>query len=96
MRGVVLLTVRPGKEEGYRAAHRSVWPELVAAAREAGIRNHSCFMTGRTVVAYFEADDLEAASERMARHPVKQRWNAFMEEFLEPGAITLEEVFHMD
>ena len=71
-------------------------PELIAAANRAGIRNHSCFMNGRTVVAYLEGDNIEKSSAQLANDPVKIRWNEYMEEFLEPGAIPLEEVFHME
>ena len=91
-----ILTVREGKEAAYREAHQAVWPELIAAANRAGIRNHSCFMNGRTVVAYLEGDNIEKSSAQLANDPVKIRWNEYMEEFLEPGAIPLEEVFHME
>ena len=96
MRAAFILTVREGKEAAYREAHQAVWPELIAAANRAGIRNHSCFMNGRTVVAYLEGDNIEKSSAQLANDPVKIRWNEYMEEFLEPGAIPLEEVFHME
>ncbi len=46
-----ILTIREGKEEEYRVWHANVWPELIEASRDAGFRNHSVFVTGRTVVA---------------------------------------------
>jgi L-rhamnose mutarotase len=43
-----LLQVRKGKEDEYRRIHTTVWPELIEAARQAGLRNHSCFLEGRS------------------------------------------------
>src|SRR5881392_2235143 len=45
---------------------------------------------------YLEGDNIEMSSAQLANDPVKIRWNEYMEEFLEPGAIPLEEVFHME
>ncbi len=96
MRAAYTLSVRPGKEEGYREAHRAVWPELIAAAERAGIRNHSVFLHGRTLFLYVEADDVDRAFRELKKQDVKARWDKWMEEFLEPGNTPLEEVFHMD
>jgi L-rhamnose mutarotase len=89
------LTVRHGREQGYRAAHRAVWPELIEEARRAGIRNHSVFMAGRTLFVYFEADDVEKSMAALRSNPVKARWDEYMREFLEPDVCPLEEVFYM-
>lgn len=96
MRAAYLLTIKPGREEAYRQAHKRVWPELIAEASKAGIRNHSCFMHGRMVVVYLEADNIEVSTQELMHKEVKQRWNKFMEEFLEAETIPLEEVFHME
>ena len=37
-RHIWLLTIREGKEREYRRMHAAVWPELIAVAREAGLR----------------------------------------------------------
>ena len=47
-------------------------------------------------MAYLEGDNIEKSSAQLANDPVKIRWNEYMEEFLEPGTIPLEEVFHME
>ena len=96
MRAAYILKVKPGKEEAYRDAHKMVWPELIAEASKAGIRNHSCFMHGRKVVVYLEADDIEASTQELMHKDVKRRWNKFMEEFLEDETVPLEEVFYME
>ena len=95
MRAGYLLTVKPGKEEAYRKAHQAVWPELISEASKAGIRNHSSFMHDRMVFVYLEADDIERSISDLMSKEVKQRWNKYMEDYLEPETITLDEVFYM-
>ncbi len=95
MRAAYILMVRPGKEEQYRRAHQAVWPELIEEANKAGIRNHSVFMHGRTLFVYLEADDIGQAERKLKQTAVKQRWDAYMGDLLEPGAVPLEEVFYM-
>ncbi len=87
--------VRPGREEAYREAHRAVWPELIEEASKAGIRNHSVFMSGRTLFVYLEADDVEKSLAILNSNPIKMRWDEYMQEFLEPGSVMLDEVFYM-
>ncbi len=96
MRQAYILTVRPGMEDAYRDAHKAVWPELIAEASRAGIRNHSVFMSGATLFVYLEADDPEEALRRLKHSEVKSRWDEFMSSFLEPSSVSFEEVFHMD
>jgi L-rhamnose mutarotase len=96
MRAAYILRVKPGREEAYRNAHKMVWPDLIAEARRAGIRNHSCFMHGRTVVVYLEADNIDMSTQELMHKEVKQRWNKHMEEYLEAEVIPLAEVFYME
>jgi L-rhamnose mutarotase len=92
-----ILRVKEGKEEEYRHAHANVWPELIQASREAGFKNHSCFMAGRTVVAYIEAEDIDASGALTATSDAKKRWDKAMSELLEEiDSATCEEVFHFD
>ncbi len=92
-----LLRVREGKEEEYRRAHAHVWPELVQAAREAGLHNHSTFISGRNVIAYLEAENPEEAFSRLLKTDVKQRWDQAMSELLEAADTpSFQEVFHFD
>jgi len=96
MRAAYILTIKPGKEEAYREAHKRVWPELIAEASKAGIRNHSTFVQGRSVFVYLEADDLEKSLSELMNKEVKQRWNKHMGEYLEAETVPLEEVFYME
>ena len=92
-----LLRVKKGKEEEYRRVHEAVWPELIEAARQAGIRNHSCFLSGRDVIIYAEADELESTFAKLLATEVKKRWDEQMSAILEAtDSPAFTEVFHFD
>jgi L-rhamnose mutarotase len=92
-----ILKVKKGKGEEYVRAHDHVWSELVQAARAAGFRNHTVFFSGSTVVAYVEAEDMEAANARMKDAEVKRRWDLYMSDLLEStDSPSAEEIFHFD
>jgi L-rhamnose mutarotase len=100
-RAAFVLRVRPGKLEDSIEAHRHVWPELLAALQDAGIRNYTIFRHGSEMFGYFESDDLEAAAAYMAAQEVNTRWQDAMADLLEervPGAgpAALEEIFRLD
>jgi L-rhamnose mutarotase len=100
-RSAFVLRVRPERLDDYVAAHRDVWPEMLAALKGAGIRNYSIFRAGYEVFGYFEADDLEAAAHFLAEQPVCARWQDAMAELLDErvpdaGPPPLEEIFRLD
>jgi L-rhamnose mutarotase len=92
-----ILKIKEGREEEYRRAHAHVWPELIQVSREAGFRNHSCFVQGRTIIVYLEAEDMQAANARLEGNEVQRRWNEAMSDLLEsPESAAFDEVFHFD
>ena len=100
-RSAFVLRVRPDKIDEYVEAHRKVWPEMLAALREAGLRNYTIFRHDNEVFGYFESDDLEAAAANMAAQEVNARWQDTMAQLLEErvpntGPPTLEEIFRLD
>jgi L-rhamnose mutarotase len=100
-RTAFVLRVRPDKIEEYVDAHRAVWPEMLDALRAAGIRNYTIFRDGNQMFGYFEADDLEAAAQYLARQNVSTRWQDAMADLLEQrvpdqGPPALEEVFRLE
>jgi L-rhamnose mutarotase len=96
-RRVSLLRVKEGKEGEYRRVHAAVWPELVEAARRAGIRNQSCFLSVRDVIVYEEAVDIQSASTHLLTTDVKKRWDEAMSRILDKnGTRVFDEVFHFD
>jgi L-rhamnose mutarotase len=70
--------LKPGAEERYDAAHRAVWPEVLAAIRAAGVTNWLIFRDGLDLFHYIECEDYDRAIAQMADLPVNQRWQAEM------------------
>jgi L-rhamnose mutarotase len=96
-RGAWLFSLRAGKEQAYREAHSRVWPELIEAARSAGLKNHSVFLRGSMVFGYAEAEDLNATMERLDALDVTRRWNEAMADLMEDvDGVVVDEVFHFD
>jgi L-rhamnose mutarotase len=100
-RSAFVLRVRPDRVDEYVEAHRNVWPEMLEALRDAGIRNYTIFRNGNEMFGYFESDDLAAAGAHMAAQDVNTRWQDAMAELLDErvpdaGPPALEEVFRLD
>jgi len=98
------LQVRRDRLEEYKARHRAVWPEMLAALRDTGWRNYSLFLRDDgLLIGYVESDDLRAAQAGMAATEVNARWQAEMAPFFvdlqgrpDEGFLLLEEVFHLE
>jgi L-rhamnose mutarotase len=91
------MRVRPERLDEYKARHREVWPEMLAALREAGWGNYSLFLTDDgLLIGYLETADFAAAQAAMEATDVNARWQAEMAEFLVPPLRRIEEVFHLD
>ncbi len=99
-----LLRVRPDRLEEYKARHREVWPDMLAALSATGWSNYSLFLDDDgLLVGYLETDDFDAAVAAMDATDVNARWQAEMAEFFElpdderpdTGLRRLEEVFHL-
>jgi L-rhamnose mutarotase len=100
-RAAFVLHVKPDRIDDYVDAHRNVWPEMLQALREAGVRNYTIFRSGADVFGYFESDDLDRAGVHMASQEVNARWQDTMAELLEQrvpdgGPTPLEEIFRLD
>jgi L-rhamnose mutarotase len=100
-RSAFVLHVKPEKIDEYVSAHAAVWPDMLQALRDSGIRNYSIFRDGNQVFGYFEADDLEAAGAYLAQQDVVTRWQDAMADLLEQrvadeGAPPLEQIFRLD
>jgi len=73
-----ILEVRPGYEEEYRKRHAEIWPEMVDALREAGVRNYNIFRHGLNLFGYFETDDLPATIAALGVSEANRRWGEHM------------------
>jgi L-rhamnose mutarotase len=100
-RSAFVLQVRPDKIDEYVAAHREVWPDMLRALKDSGIRNYTIFRDGNRVFGYFEADDLAVAADYLGEQEVCTRWQDAMADLLEErvpdeGPLRLEEIFRLD
>ncbi len=97
-RAALSFRIRANERAEYIERHRHVWPELIEAARAAGLRNHTVFLLGNQVFLYAEAEGLQQALARFAQTEVKQRWDREMKPLLDRRESTAEwqEVFHYD
>ena len=100
-----LLRVKPDRLAEYKAAHRNVWPEMLAALRRHGWTNYSLFLkSDGLLVGYVETPDFKKAVDGMQTEEINRRWQTTMKDFfttLGSGAAdtsleVLEEVFHLD
>ncbi|TWD80830.1 L-rhamnose mutarotase [Kribbella amoyensis] len=98
------LQVRPDRLEEYVERHRTVWPDMQAALRDAGWHNYSLFLRDDgLLIGYVEAEDLDAAQKAMAATEVNARWQAEMTEFFagddgrppDESFLLLREIFHL-
>src|SRR5699024_9136200 len=54
----------------YKEAHAAVWPEMLAALRDAGWRNYRLYLSpDGLLVGHFEADDYDAAQRQWHAPP---------------------------
>lgn len=100
------LQVRPQRLQEYRERHTAVWPEMLAALRDAGWENYSLFLDeDGLVIGYLETTSFDAAVAAMAATDVDARWQSSMADFFAideapPGTgrtfRTLDEVFNLD
>jgi L-rhamnose mutarotase len=95
-----VLRVKPDRVDEYVLAHREVWPEMLEALKDAGIRNYTIFRAGNEMFGYFETDDLARAETHLASQEVNVRWQDAMADFLEErvqdqGPAPLEEIFRL-
>jgi L-rhamnose mutarotase len=99
------LQVDPARLDEYRRRHAAVWPDMLAALRDAGWRDYSLFLRDDgLLVGYFLTDDLAAAQAAMEATDVNARWQAEMAPFFvdlpggrpDRGLRVLDEVFNLE
>src|SRR5487761_987831 len=77
-----VLQVRADLIEEYKRRHCAVWPEMLAALREAGWNNYSLFRRNDgLLVGYLETEDFEQARTAMSARNVNERWQSEMVAF---------------
>jgi L-rhamnose mutarotase len=87
----------------YLRRHEEIWPEMLAALKQAGIHNYSIYRQGTTLFAYLECEDFGRMTASLRDDPVNARWQEYMRPMMtiesDPHtnwAPLLPEMFHMD
>ncbi len=95
--------LHPGMEAEYKRRHDEIWPELVEAIQQAGIRNYTLFRRGLQITAYAECHpDAASAFGKVGASDANARWAAWFEEVIvrltdEQGNLFRSgEVWHLD
>lgn len=97
------LRLRPGAAKAYEAAHRAVWPEMLALLKRVGIREYSIYRRDDLLVLTLRAEDFESSWHTLENDPVNLRWQQAMAPYfapvegLRPGErfAMMEEVFYL-
>lgn len=98
-----ILRLRPGVSDAYEAAHRAVWPEMLALLKSAGISEYSIYRRDELLILTLRAADFEATWSEIEKSPINTRWQETMaplfapNEGLRPGERfpMMEEVFYL-
>jgi len=86
-----LLQVKKERLADYLRAHEPVWPDMLSAMHEVGIRDYSMFYRDDgLLVGYFEAENPEESLSRLGETDANRRWQAHMAEFFESGSGDLQ------
>src|SRR5438876_12285775 len=78
------FAIKPGTEDEYKKRHDEIWPELVEAIQEAGIRNYSLFRRDLQITAYAECHpDAATAFGKIGATDANARWAKWFEAVIE-------------
>ncbi|WP_309075715.1 L-rhamnose mutarotase [Paenarthrobacter sp.] len=75
--------LKPGNEEEYADAHANIPPELVAALKDAGVRNWRIWRNGLDLFHVVDVENYQAMRHALAKHPANVPWQARLAELLE-------------
>ncbi|MGB9461864.1 MAG: L-rhamnose mutarotase [Candidatus Acidiferrum sp.] len=78
------LRIKPGKEKEYDAAHKNVWPALLAKLKDVGISNYSIFRREQDLFLVMQVNDFDAAWRALDRDPTNLKWQQEMASLFEP------------
>lgn len=97
------MVLNEGQAAEYRRRHDEIWPDLLAALRDAGISDYTIWLDPEThhlFATLLRADD--NTMDALPATEINRRWWDFMADIMqyderdEPLVIPLERVFRMD
>ena len=102
-RACFVFQLKEGAEEEYKRRHDEIWPELVEAIQDSGLKNYTLFRRGLQVIGYVEClPDVETAFAKVESTEVNARWDEWFEEIIEEitdadgNLFWAKEVWHLD
>ena len=97
------MQLKAGNEVEYKRRHDEIWPELVEAIENAGLKNYSLFRRDNQVTAYVECHpDIATAFGKIGATDVNERWSKWFEDVIlslvdDNGDLYwADEVWHLD
>ncbi len=90
-------TVREGMKEEYIRRHNEIWPEMVAALKEAGICNYTIWMDGNELFGYYECEKgIDFALKFQDENEVVCRWEKSMTPVMQKSSAVPVKVFELN
>jgi L-rhamnose mutarotase len=80
-----ILKLKPGTEEAYDRAHKSVSPELIALLKRVGISESFIFRRDQLLFLTLAVGDFERAWQQVELDPANAAWQKIMAPFFEPA-----------
>jgi L-rhamnose mutarotase len=102
-RNAFAMRLKPGCAEEYKKRHDSIWPDLKAELRKAGVSDYSIYLDEKTHTLFafqYLADD--ASDGDLAQKRIVRKWWRMMKDLMDtnadesPVSDPLREMFHMD
>jgi L-rhamnose mutarotase len=98
------LRIKAGKEKEYDAAHKSVWPALLAKLKDVGISKYSIFRREQDLFLFMHVVDFDAALHALDQDSTNLKWQQEMAPLFEPVPglkptekfAMMEEVFYLE
>jgi L-rhamnose mutarotase len=96
------MRLKPGTVAEYKHRHDTIWPELAALLKEAGVSDYSIYLDGDTSILFgvlWRRNDHTMAD--LPSHPVMRRWWDHMCDIMEtkgdgePVVTPLQPMFHL-
>ena len=97
------MVLNPGQAAEYRRRHDEIWPQMLAALREAGISDYTIWLdpeTNHLFATLVRTDD--HGMDDLPHTEINRHWWDFMADIMEVGdrnepvVVPLQRVFHMD
>lgn len=102
-RACFIFQLKEGAEEEYKRRHDEIWPELIEAIQDSGLKNYTLFRRGLQVIGYVECHpDIKTAFAKVESTEVNARWDVWFEEIIEDitdsdgNLFWAKEVWHLD